>query len=199
MKKIALLAFCLLPFAFLLSQSYRSSNNPNYWKNKKPFEGYWQQDVDYKIKAKLDEKTNIISATEELTYYNNCPDTLTFVYFHLYQNAFQPGSYFYKMSRENGVTPKYGKYEAQKKNTEILSLISNGVELKKSEDNTIVKVYLTKPLLPNDSVSFNIAFISYFDTGTQRRRMKMFNTYGYKHFDGMHWYPRLCVYDRKFG
>lgn len=199
MKKLffLLLAYCLLPTAY--SQSYRSSSNPHYWKNKKPFEGYWQQDVDYKIKAKLDEKTNIISATEELTYYNNSPDTLTFVYFHLYQNAFQPGSYFDKMTRENGVTPKYGKYEAQKKNTEILEMTSNGAALKKAEDNTVVKVYLTKPLLPNDSVSFSIAFNSYFDSGTQRRRMKMFNTYGYKHFDGVHWYPRMAVYDRKFG
>src|SRR3974377_415686 len=104
--------------------SYRSASNPHYWKNRPPFPGYWQQDVDYKIKAKLNEKTNIISATQKLTYYNNSPDTLSFVYFHLYQNAFQPGSYYDKMTRENGVKPRYGKYEAQKKNEEIISLKS---------------------------------------------------------------------------
>ena len=199
MKKIISVAIWILISTFLLAQNYRSASNPQYWKNRLPFPGYWQQDVHYKINAKIDEKTNIISATEELTYYNNSPDTLHFVFFHLYQNAFQPGSYFDKMTRENGVFPKYGKYELQKKNEEILSLTSNGVELKKEEDNTIVKVYLTNPLLPNDSVSFNLSFNSYFDSGTQRRRMKMFNTYGYKHFDGVHWYPRICVYDRKFG
>jgi len=199
MKKVIFLSFFLLTSAFLLSQNYRSSSNVHYWKNRKPFAGYWQQDVHYKIKANIDEKTNIISAQEELTYYNNSPDTLSFVYFHLYQNAFQPGSYFDKMTRENGVTPKYGKYEAQKKNTEILQLTSNGTVLKKEEDNTLAKVFLAKPLLPNDSVSFSISFNSYFDTGTQRRRMKTFNTHGYKHFDGVHWYPRMAVYDRKFG
>ncbi|HEY4797860.1 MAG TPA: M1 family peptidase, partial [Bacteroidia bacterium] len=120
-------------------------------------------------------------------------------YFHLYQNAFQPGSYYDKMTRENGVKPRYGKYEAQKKNEEIISLKSNGLELKREADNTVVKVFLSKPLLPNDSVKFAIDFNSYFDNGTQRRRMKMFYTYGNKHFDGVHWYPRLCVYDRKFG
>lgn len=199
MKNILLLPLCLLTSYFLPAQEYRSSSNPQYWKNRKPFEGYWQQDVDYKIKAKLDEKTSIISATEEITYYNNSPDTLPFVYFHLYQNAFQPGSYFDKMTKANGVTPHYGKYEAQKKNEEILSLTSNGIELKKDEDNTILKAYLIKPLLPNDSVKLQVSFNSYFDSGSQRRRMKMFKTWGYTHYDGVHWYPRLCVYDRKFG
>ena len=201
MKKILplLLALSLVPVAFVSAQSYRSSANPQYWKNRMPFAGYWQQDVQYKLKARIDEKTNIISAEETLTYYNNSPDTLSFVYFNLYQNAFQPGSYFDKMTRENGVTPRYGKYEKQKKNTEVLHLTSGGVELKKEEDNTVVKVYLTKPLMPNDSVKFNIEFNSYFDSGSQRRRMKMFNVFGNKHFDGVHWYPRIAVYDRKFG
>ncbi|MBI4947325.1 MAG: M1 family metallopeptidase [Bacteroidetes bacterium] len=199
MKKNLLLFFCLLPSALLLAQTYRSASNSNYWKNHPPFAGYWQQDVDYKIKANVDEETDIISAIEELTYYNNSPDTLTFVYFHLYQNAFQPGSYFDKLSKENKVTPKYGHYEVQKKNTEILKMTSNGVELKQVEDNTILKVFLNKPLLPNDSVSLNISFNSYFDTGSQRRRMKTFNVFGNKHFDGVHWYPRMAVYDRKFG
>lgn len=199
MKKIFFLSFCLLPSALLLSQEYRSASNPHYWKNRKPFEGYWQQDVHYKIKADINERSNVISATEDLTYYNNSPDTLTFVYFHLYQNAFQPGSYFDQLTRANGVTPQYGKYEEQKKNTEILQLTSNGIALKREADNTVVKVYLNKPLLPNDSVTFNMAFNSYFDTGSQRRRMKTFEVFGNTHFDGVHWYPRIAVYDRKFG
>ena len=66
--------------------SYRNINNPEYWKNRKPHDAYWQQDVHYTIQANLDEKTNIISGTEFLTYWNNSPDTLNFVYFHLYQN-----------------------------------------------------------------------------------------------------------------
>src|ERR1035437_9631442 len=200
MKKLFVLVCSLLLSVFLFSQNYRSATNQQYWKNHPPFAGYWQQDVDYKIKARVDEKTNIISATEELTYYNNSPDTLAFVYFHLYQNALQPGSYFDKMTKENKVTPKYGKYEVQKKNTEILTLTSNGVELKKVEDNTIVKVFLSKPLYPNDSVKFQIEFNSYFEGhGGRERRMKMFSVFGNKHYDGAHWYPRIAVYDRKFG
>ena len=200
MKKFLLLFILSFSLSLAFTQTYRSSSNPYYWKNKKPFEGYWQQDVHYKIRASVNEKTDVISATEELTYYNNSPDTLKYVYFHLYQNAFQPGSYFDQLTKANKVNPKYVRYESQKKNQELLSITSNNTELNKEVDNTIVKVYLNTPLLPNDSVSFSMNFNSCFDAGgTQRKRMKMFNTYGYKHYDGVHWYPRICVYDRKFG
>ena len=72
--------------------TYQNSDNPNYWKNKMPHKAYWQQDVYYNIKARIDEETDIITATEQLTYTNNSPDELNIVYFHFYQNAFQPDS-----------------------------------------------------------------------------------------------------------
>ena len=51
--------------------TYQNSDNPNYWKNKMPNKAYWQQDVHYKIQAKIDEKTDIILASEQLIYTNN--------------------------------------------------------------------------------------------------------------------------------
>ena len=56
--------------------TYRNIDNPNYWKNKMPHAAYWQQDIYYNIKANIDEETDIIDAYEELTYWNNSPDTL---------------------------------------------------------------------------------------------------------------------------
>ena len=47
---------------------------------------------------------DIIDAYQELSYWNNSPDTLNYVYFHLYQNAFQPDSYYDKLQKENGET-----------------------------------------------------------------------------------------------
>src|SRR5690349_4029864 len=73
---------------------FSSKANELYWKNRKPYEGYWQQDVHYTINAEIDDNQHIVSGNEVLVYTNNSPDTLTFVYFHLFQNAFQPGSYF---------------------------------------------------------------------------------------------------------
>ena len=49
-----------------------------------PYPGYWQQEVAYNIKASLDDKTDIIDGSETLTYKNNSPDRLDFVFFHLY-------------------------------------------------------------------------------------------------------------------
>ncbi len=180
--------------------TYRNSDNPYYWKNRKPFEGYWQQDVYYKIKADLDERTDVITGSEELTYWNNSPDDLQFVYFHLYQNAFTPNSYLDKLSHANNVFPKYGPYENQGLAEKVTSVSVNGQELKTEWDNTILKVYLTAPLKSGESITFKIEFKTYFDIKSQvRRRMKAYWNYGYKHFDGVHWYPRMCVYDRKFG
>ena len=202
MHKTALLLIAIiyvLPLTGQTENNYRSANNPYYWKNRKPFEGYWQQDVQYKIKASIDEKTDIIDAQQELTYWNNSPDELTFVYFHLYQNAFQPGSYTDDLHKRNGVRAKYGKYESQGLGTIISKMTIDGVVPKQEVDNTILKVFLPKPLKSGESITFSIDFKTYFDNGSIRRRMKTFNSYGNKHFDGVHWYPRISVYDRKLG
>lgn len=179
--------------------TFQSVENPHYWKNKLPHSDYWQQDVYYKIHATIDEKTDIIHGKQYLKYWNNSPDTLTRVYFHLYQNAFQPGSYYDDLHAHNHQHPTYGKYESQGLGTKLNFMAINGHEVKTELDNTILIVYLNEPILPNTSVEFDISFNTYFDTGSVRRRMKKFNSYGAKQFNGCHWYPRICVYDRKFG
>ncbi|MBN8703370.1 MAG: M1 family peptidase [Bacteroidetes bacterium] len=206
MKKNLLFVAILLISNLLFSQSifpentYRTEQNQYYWKNRKPHSDYWQQDVHYKINAALDEKTSIISANEELTYWNNSPDTIRFVYFHLYQNAFQPGSYTDDLHKKNKFPIKYGPYEKQGLGTVIEKITINGQQPKTELDNTILKVFLTEALAPNSSIAFSIEFKTYFDDkGNIRRRMKSFNSYGNKHFDGVHWYPRIAVYDQKKG
>src|SRR6187397_2525878 len=106
MKKYLPIFFLALLFSGSLhgqdgNDFFSGSQNELYWKNRKPFEGYWQQDVHYKIKAALNDSSQIISGEEQLTYWNNSPDTLYFVYFHLYQNAFQPGSYLDNLQENN--------------------------------------------------------------------------------------------------
>jgi aminopeptidase N len=177
---------------------YRSKQNPYYWGNRKPHAAYWQQDVHYRIKADINEKTDIISGHMQLTYWNNSPDTLYEVFFHLYENAFQPGSYYDDLHRNNKVKPLYGKYEKQGLGTVVLSFKHEDEELEQELDNTIMRVKLRKPILPGTSTRFELDFKTYFDSGSIRRRNKVFNSYGYKHYDGTHWYPIICVYDPKF-
>ena len=186
--------------------NYRSAENPWYWKNKLPFEGYWQQDVDYVINAAIDDSTDIIDGEMTLTYYNNSPNELNEVYFHLYQEAFQPGSYAHKLYEANKNRVEFGEYEAAGFGTEVnsISVVSiNGFAVEQQvlteQDNTILKVILSEPIRPNGSMTFNIDFDTYFDKGGARRRMKMYEEFGNKHYNGVHWYPRISVYDRKFG
>ena len=53
---------------------------------------YWQQKVDYKMEVSIDVKTFLYKGKQELVYTNNSNDTLKKVYYHLFNNAFQPGS-----------------------------------------------------------------------------------------------------------
>lgn len=76
MKKIFILSlFTFVGFA---------QNNPN--------PGYWQQHADYKMDVKMDVKSYQYNGSQELVYTNNSSDTLNKVFYHLYNNAFQPGS-----------------------------------------------------------------------------------------------------------
>ncbi len=211
---IAVLFFSLSS-AFAQLGEYRSAENSYYWKNRKPFEGYWQQDVNYTIKATLIDSLDVIDAIQDLVYYNNSPDTLYEVYFHLYQNAFLKGGYLESLNKTNNFYQRFGKYESYGKGTEIesfkvLGSVSNDTSNTFGEGNaitlipmidySIMRVTLAQPVIPNSSVTFQIKFKTYFDDGgNQRRRMKLYGAYGYKHYNGVHWYPRICVYDRKFG
>lgn len=180
--------------------TYQAHDNPHYWQNKKPFEGYWQQDVHYTLKANIDEATDIIDGKEKLVYTNNSPDTLTFVFFHLYQQAFQPGSYYDNLQHHNHQRPEYGNYERDGLGTKVSNVKVNGTTVEPSFDNTIMRIELPTPLAPNSSIELEMDFKTYFQAGTDMgRRMKTFDAWGNKHYDGVHWYPRIAVYDRKFG
>ena len=190
----------LLLTLFIVCQLPTANCQLPYWKERKPFEGYWQQDVHYKIKANIDETTDIITGEEQLTYFNNSPDTLYYVYFHLYQNAFQPGSYLDNLQENNDAHIAYGKYELQKLGT-LIDEIKNkdSVILQMQLDNTILKVFLDEPVAPNSSKVFQIKFRTFYDAGSTRRRMKKHKTFGANHYNGCQWYPKICVYDRKSG
>ena len=113
---IVLLLTVLLPL-YCFSQTeyadYRSATNPHYWKNRKPYEGYWQQDVHYSIKAELNDSSDIIAGSEELTYWNNSPYEISHVYFHLYSNAQTKDSYLADLYKNNNYNLKFGKYRQQ--------------------------------------------------------------------------------------
>ena len=178
---------------------YRNSNNEHYWQNRMPDKAYWQQDVAYKIDARMNEAENRVEGQEELTYWNNSPDTLTYVYFHLYQNAFIKGSYLGELEKLNKAAPGYGSREAAGLGIVIDNVQAGGQAVKTELDNTIMKVYLDRPLLPGGKVVLKMGFTTYYDKGQTRRRMKMYDAWGFKHYNGCQWFPKVSVYDRMHG
>lgn len=184
----------------VLGQTNNFKSDSRYWKNRSPYAGYWQQDVHYTIDANINEKTHIVEASEALEYTNNSPDTLTFVYFHLYQNAFTRGSYLEELHKANKQPIKrMGRYQEQGLGTTVNQVKVNGVSCKTTLDNTILKVELPKALYPNGTCTITMNFNTYFDRGEFRRRMALGNSFGFPTFNGVHWYPRISVYDMKKG
>lgn len=200
---LARLSFVLLLLIYGIQaeaqQNPVARNNPLYWKNRPPDGAYWQQDVHYKIYAVIDEKEHRIDGKQVLDYYNNSPDTLRMVFFHLYQNAFVEGSYLSKLSKEKGIATTYGRHEAMGEGTIVSDVKANGITVPTELDNTILKVTLEKPLLPGEKVSLSMTFNTWWDNGSVRRRMKMYDAWGFMHYNGVQWFPKVCVYDRKFG
>jgi Peptidase family M1 domain len=189
---------------YLSATKYISPDNPFYWKKRKPFMDYWQQDVHYRILCNLQPDYNMIEGRETLTYRNNSPDRLDVLYFNLYQNAYTKGSYMDKMYQQQGKKLDFGD---NAKGTEIGTVMHEGKPAKIEMDNTIMKVYLNTPLGSGEVTNLDIDFVTYFSQGDADRRMKMFpekvspsNSAEYEvtHYDIVHWYPRVAVYDRRF-
>ena len=193
---------------FIAANSALYSNSNSLINNQPNPTQYWQQKVHYKIEATLDDSAEIINGKLQLVYTNHSPNTLNEAYFHLYQNSNQPGSLTDKLYELNKIKPTYGKYEKQGLGTQITWIQVAGTTDKNQPykkiildpqiDFTIMKIDLPEPLKSGDSCVFEIWFKTYFDRGSIRRRMKVFDHHGVKHFNGVHWYPRICVYDRKF-
>lgn len=166
----------------------------------------WQQKAKYDINVDVNVQTNIISGTQKLEYTNNSPDKLNKVYFHLYWNAFQPGSEMDVRSRELGkilingkpdwdsrvrdriskLTPSEIGYE------KITSLKMNGVEEPVKLHGTILEVDLTKAILPKSKVNFDLVFED--QVPIQIRRSGRDNAEGVR-YSMSQWYPKLCEYD----
>lgn len=199
MPKIYLLLLLLILAVPAHAQVPDAGTDSLYWKNRKPYPGYWQQDVAYNIDARIDEESHRIQASETLEYTNNSPDTLTYVFFHLFQNAFIKGSYTHQLEEVNHIKPALGYYESRGLGIVVHDLKAGDSPVKTELDNTILKVYLPHPLAPGAGITFSMTFDAYFDRGGTRRRMQLYDAWGFAHYNGCQWFPKICVYDAKFG
>lgn len=160
----------------------------------------WQQRVEYVMDVRLDVRTHKVSGSQKLTYYNNSRDTLRKVYYHLYFNAFQPGSMMDVRSR-NIADPdrRVGDRISKLKDDEIgyqhvQSLKQDGKDVGFRVEGTILEVTLAKPLLPNTKTVFDMKFES--QVPVQIRRSGRNNREGIA-YSMTQWYPKLAEYDHQ--
>lgn len=158
----------------------------------------WQQRVAYKMEIDFDIQKHQYQGKQNLVYLNNSPDTLHKVFYHLYLNAFQPGSAMDIRSlnitdpdrrvkdRISHLKPDEIGYE------KIKSLKQNGKPLAYEVTGTILEVVLNEPILPHSSTIFDMEWEA--QIPIQIRRNGRNNEEGIA-YSMAQWYPKLCEYD----
>jgi len=165
----------------------------------------WQQKVKYVMNIDMNVQTNQFTGKQKLEYWNNSPDTLTRVFYHLYFNAFQPGSMMDVRSRRQGAVSSRPDWDGRVKDRilnlkpdeigyqKILSLKMNGKPQSFKMLETILEVKLDKPILPKSKVVFDMEFEA--QVPLQIRRSGRDNPSTKVRYSMSQWYPKLCEYD----
>lgn len=183
----------ILPILLLLTSSLGFAQNTS----------YWQQHVDYTMEVDMNVENFQYTGTQKLVYTNNSPDELTRVYYHLYFNAFQPGS---EMDiRLQNIADPDGRMTKEDKSSRIAdlteseigylhptSLKQDGVNVTYTEEGTVLVVDLAKPLASGAKTTFDMEFKG--QVPVQIRRSGRNNKDGVA-LSMSQWYPKLAEYD----
>lgn len=159
---------------------------------------YWQQKADYTMDIDFDVETHQYKGKQTIEYTNNSPDTLNRVFYHLYFNAFQPGSEMDVRSRTIADADPRVKDRISKLSPEEigyikpLKLTQNGMELNYEVVGTVMEVDLAEAILPGASTTFYMEWDA--QVPVQIRRSGRYNAEGVA-YSMTQWYPKLAEYD----
>ena len=160
---------------------------------------YWQQQISYDIDVDFNHQNHQFDLTEKITYYNNSPDNLNKVFFHLYYNAFQPGSMMDVRSRtiadpDSRVLDRIQKLNKNEIGFQKINSVVDGNKknLVFNEQGTILEVFLDKPLLPGKKLKLTLSCRS--QIPLQIRRTGRYNKENVA-YSMTQWYPKMCEYD----
>jgi Peptidase family M1 domain len=158
----------------------------------------WQQRAEYTMNVDFDHTQHQYKGKQKLVYYNNSPDALDKVFFHLYMNAFQPGSSMDVRSRTIAdPDPRVGDRISKLKPNEIgylkvKNLTLNGVPCQIEHNGTILEVKLPNKIDPLSKVVFECEFDG--QVSIQIRRNGRMSREGVD-YSMAQWYPKMCEYD----
>ena len=171
---------------------------------------YWQQQADYEIAVKLDDDAHTITGAETITYHNNSPDILTYLWLQLDQNILAPGNETDKTKTNslrdstNTMTLQqdldlYGDYKGGYTIKSVKAI--DGSALPFLINKTMMRIDIPKPLKAGEQIKFSVEW-SYpvsdrlnEDEVGRRGGMEFFPEDGNYVYAITHWFPRMCVYD----
>jgi len=163
---------------------------------------YWQQNVDYSMEVDVDVKNYQYAGTQKLVYTNNSPDDLNRVFYHLFFNAFQPGSEM-DMRLQGIVDPdgrmmENGKSKIANLSPEevgflrVTSLTQDNLAVSYVEEGTVLVVDLNKPIPSGGKATFEMSFNG--QIPLQIRRSGRNSSEGVA-LSMSQWYPKMAEYD----
>lgn len=154
---------------------------------------YFQQDVAYRIEARLDESTDVLTARARLDYTNNSRATLDSLYFHLALNAFRSNSAWARRELEYGerrfqdLGPNEHAYERLRTvSVDGTPVVPHYLHV---PDSTVVAIALPRPLPPGASATVVMDWEARLATLPRRQGRRG------RHYDFAQWYPRIAVFD----
>ncbi|MFT5646018.1 MAG: hypothetical protein ACI976_000694 [Aureispira sp.] len=192
-------------------QLYQELPTPNTYRNAAgaPGHEYWQQRADYDMKIEIDDETQRILGEETITYHNNSPDILTYIWVQLDQNVrskdsdshkIRPGKVYSEMSSKEIKRTWHNDFDGGFKIEKVTD--KKGNELKYTINKTMMRIDLDQPLKSKGNISFNIKWwYNVNDGGNYGGRS------GYEHFPEednymyhiAQFYPRMCAYNETDG
>ena len=209
MKKKLLLIIVFIPGLFLAQSKFAQLDQllptPNEYRNASggPGHAYYQQKADYKIALTIDDKTQKLSGVETITYTNNSPDYLEFLWLQLDQNIYNQDSETKLIEIEKmedfksigDVKKRLFYYDGGFKIDAITT--TSGQKMSYAINKTMLRINLSKPLAPHSSISFTIKW--WYNIND---RMAVGGRSGYEYFEKdknylytvAQFFPRMCVY-----
>ena len=203
MKKQSL-KFCLLAFTFFIfgnckTPQQTTNTNTTTFSTPKQYQR-WQQRAEYTMDVDFDDYKHQYSGKQTLVYHNNSTDELSKAFYHLYMNAFQPGSAMDIRSRtiadpDPRVSDRISKLKPDDMGyLKIKSLTMNGKKCSFTTEGTILEVNLPEKIAPLSTVTFDMEFDG--QVPLQIRRNGRMNSEGVD-YSMAQWYPKMCEYDEQ--
>lgn len=226
MKQILFLTLILISFTALgqqqeswkgkFEQLEQALPTPNEYRNASGAPGvkYWQQQADYVINAELNDNTQSITAAETITYHNNSPDALKYLWLQLDQNINEKDNNSFKTTTNTVVDSMQARALAS---NAALHDFDGGFKIKSVKDasgktlsyfinQTMMRIDLAQPLAPGQKISFSIDWsfnindrVRNATVNDGRSGMEFFPEDKNHLYIIAQWFPRMCVYDDAVG